>query len=1008
MSETKKSAVTEQFEVLKEFDVSDYHSKAIHLRHKKTGLEVLHLLNDDEENLFAFAFRTPNPKANGAAHILEHSVLCGSENFPLKDPFVNLSNQSLKTYLNAMTGSDRTVFPASTISKADYFNLMNVYGDAVFFPRLDKEVFMQEAHRLEVDDNGEVSIQGVVYNEMKGSYSDFDSVAFDANVLSLMKDSVCAKDSGGDPLVIPEITHEELVAFHKKWYRPDNCFVFLYGNIPTEEQLSFLQEKVLSRFEAKSGEFNVSDEARKKQLEEFFDLVTPDDISEPVFLKCKGPSGDDDNSSYACLNWDLGCSKNADDVAENVVLSAVLINHDGSPLKKALVESGLGDDLVPQTGVSGSSFHSIFTVGLRGVKEGDERKVESLVFETLEKLSAEGISQNDIDAAFHMLDYTNREIRRAQGPYSLVLMNRPIFGWMYGFGVENQIRLRKNIDLIKEKIRTQKGYLENLIKERFLQNKKRSLVVVEPSPDYAKERDEAEKRIIDKFLAGTTKEKIKSDCDALHAFQSKDEDTSCLPHLNPKDFIIDGHPIMNKIKSVIGDVSGVPLFTHEENTNGIIYCDLGFPCDVLATKDFPLLPLFTETVMDCGWEGKNWAEVADECARYLGHCTVSLLSMGGPDTPRARKMKETYSWCGRQWCVFRVSMLEEDCDVAMNILANYLTKVDFSDSKRLSDIFKEFKNDFESSIIPDGYTYVSSRVLRKHSKNSAMDEVWSGISQFYTLRRLAEKKSEENGAEFRRIFSELKNGGSFLHITAESSGIDLMKKILPDFITRCSLKAPEKVQVASDEEFFALTEIEGEGDANAELEVFTSSSQVGYAAECFVVSSYGTKEAVAEEIAAHWLSNNMLWERIRTIGGAYGAYCDIDNSTSCLSFATYRDPVPFSSCDVFEDCVLKAGEIDFSDDDVEKTVIGSYSNYIQPQSPRARGATGLVRLLFAITDEDREEKILKILNLKSEDMKEAFKRIHSIIEKSGRNRVVLCGKEVSDTNLTRKIISLPL
>ncbi|MBR0031435.1 MAG: insulinase family protein [Treponema sp.] len=1008
MSNEKKSSVMEKYEILNEFDVLDYHSKAVHLRHKKLGIEVLHMKNDDEENLFAFAFRTPNPKSNGAAHILEHSVLCGSEKFPLKDPFASLSNQSVKTYLNAMTGSDKTVYPGSSVVKADYFNLMDVYGDAVFFPKLDKEIFKQEAHRLEVDDNGEVSIQGVVYNEMKGNYSDFDSVASDANFESLMAGTVYEKDSGGDPLVIPQITHEELVEFHKKWYKPDNCFVFLYGNIPTEEQLSFLQEKLISRLEEKYSDFSVSEESIKNRIDEFLRFLTPEEVKTPVFLKCAGPSGEDENKNSVCINWDLGVSKNADEITENVVLSGILINHDGSPLKKILVESGLGEDLSPLSGLYSSMYRSVFTVGLRNVNDGDEKKIESLVLDSLKKLSEKGIAKDDIDSIFHLLDYSNREIKRVHGPYALVIMNRLITGWMYGFGTENQIRLRENIEKIKKKVRNQKGYIESLIKEKLLDNQKRSLVVVVPSADYAEKRDAEEKRIIDSLMSKTTVENVKADCDALHEFQSKEDDTSCLPHLNPEDFIVDGHPVMNRVKSVIEDISGIPLFINNENTNGIIYFDIGFPCDVLDTKDFPLLPLFTDTVTDCGWKGTGWADAAKECALHLGHCAVALLAFDGPDTPRSRKMKETYNWCGRSWCVFRFSMLEEECDVALDVLSNYITQVDFSDTKRLSDILKETKNDFESSVIPDGHIYVVSRAQSKLSRNSALDEVWSGISQFFTLKKLSERTPEENAADFRRIFDSLKNGGSFLHITAESSGVNKMKDALPDLIKKCSLKSLQSPKTISDEDIFAMTKIAGEGDENSGLEIFTSSSQVGYAAECVRGSAYGTREAVAEEVCSHWLSNNMLWERIRTIGGAYGAFCDVDNATGCFSFITYRDPVPFSSCDVFEECISDGSEIDFSDDEVEKTIMGNYSRYLQPSTPRSNGSTGLTRLLFGITDEDREEKILNLLTVKSADIKDGFRRLSSIIKESGQNRVVLCGKSVPDEKITGKIISLPL
>ena len=237
------------FCVLNVFELKDYHSTAIYLRHKKTGLEVLHLVNDETENLFSFTFRTPNPEGNGAAHIMEHSVLCGSERYPLKDPFTQLSNQSVKTYLNAATYADKTVYPASSTVEADYFNLMSVYADAVFFPLLKKEAFIQEVHRLEIDEKGEYSIQGVVYNEMKGNYSSFESVANDEQIRSLFPDTNYAYDSGGDPLEIPSLTYEAFKAFHKKYYRPDNCLLFLYGNISTEEQLDFLQENFLDRLE---------------------------------------------------------------------------------------------------------------------------------------------------------------------------------------------------------------------------------------------------------------------------------------------------------------------------------------------------------------------------------------------------------------------------------------------------------------------------------------------------------------------------------------------------------------------------------------------------------------------------------------------------------------------------------------------------------------------------------------------------------------------------------------
>lgn len=1003
------SSIMEKFEVLKEFEISDYHSKAIHLRHKKTGLEVFHMLNDDEENLFAFAFRTPNPKANGAAHILEHSVLCGSERFPLKDPFVNLSNQSLKTYLNAMTYPDKTVYPASSIVRADYFNLMNVYGDAVFFPRLNKEIFMQEAHRIELDENSKPSIQGVVYNEMKGSYSDFDSVASDAKTISLMPNSIYEKDSGGDPLVIPEITHEELVAFHEKWYRPDNCLVFLYGNIPTCDQLQFLQEKFIDRLEKKFPDIEVSENARNVRLQEFLKFVTPSKIEKPYTYRCKGPSGDGENGETVLVSWNLGHTADADRITENIVLTGILLNHDGLPLQKNLVESGLGEDIAPQTGLSNSIYNSLFTIGLRCVKEGNAEKVEKLVLDTLNKIVEDGLRKKDIDAILQTLEFTNREIKRSHGPYSLVLMTRPINGWLYGDGVENQIRQRKNLDVIKEKIRTEPKYLENLIKERLIENQSRSLIIVSPSSEYTEERKQKEKEILDSSMKKTSVEKIKADCEALHKFQSSVEDTSCLPHLNPKDFITDGHPFMNIVNGEISEIEGVPFFVNRENTNGILYFDLGLPIDVLSPKDFPLLPFFSDSVTDCGWKGKDWAEVSEDVALHMGAFSVSLLNIDGPDTESARKMQKKYAWCKRPWIVFRISMMEEEILESLKILFSFFESADFMDYDRLSDLLKESKNDFESSIIPDGHTFVAARVLSKLSKSAAIDEIWSGISQYFTLKALSEKKVEDISADFRRIFTALKSGGAFVHVCGEDSGISKLREVLPQFIKSAGLKYPERVPLPSDSEFFALTEIKGEGDENPLEEVFTSSSQVGYGSECIPASCYGTKEASIEEVCAHWLSNGLLWEKIRTIGGAYGAFCDTESFAASLTFTTYRDPTPFASCKVFESCIKEALDFDFDQEEVEKAVMGCYSHYIQPQTPRARGAVYLTRLLFGVSDEDRERKILWLLGVTSEDMKNTFRRLFFNIENPARRRVILCGKTVNETaDSTRKIIPMPL
>ena len=980
------------FTVLNIFDVKDFHSQAIHLRHK-TGLEVVHLLNDDEENLFSFSFRTPNETSNGAAHILEHSVLCGSEQFPLKDPFIRLSNQSVKTYLNAMTYPDRTVFPASSMVKADYFNLMRVYGDAVFFPLLAPEIFMQEAHRLELDENGTPSIQGVVYNEMKGAYSSFESVATDAAERSLLAGSVYEKDSGGDPLEIPTITHDELVAFHDRWYRPDNCFVFLNGNIPTEEQLDFLQEHFLSRLEKKYPNLATTEEKRAEIVRNHLAFVTPQKIDSPVTVHEEGPAGEEETGKNTVLvNWRLGSCPDGETAFVLQVLTGILLNHDGSPLQKALLESGLGEDTAPQTGLDGSQYECILTVGLRGVKKGNEEKVQQVVFDTLNALVKNGIPQNDIEATLMTLEYSLCEVKRAHGPYALRLMNRPLYAWLYGFDVEKSFRLRSKFESVAQKARTEKGYVENLIQKCLLDNPARSLVVVTPTKKYSRLREKAEKKLIAGLMKHTSIEEIRRQNDMLHAFQSRAEDDSCMPHIHPKDFLVDGEVVLDKIHTEISTMQGVdgkplPLFTNCEHTNGIVYVDVGFPVDVLEAEEYPIVPILAESVTEVGWGNLDWAGAAEQTALHTGGISVSLLVSDQSSTERGKKHAAAHpGLVGREWLVYRMGMLERESEKAFDLLADCISRTDFHDTKRLQDIVNEMRNDMDATVIPDGHDYVALRAKRTVNRTKAVDEIWNGLTLLFTLHALPEKSAETLAPHLNDLFSRIKAGGAFLHVTAEESSLPAVRSQLETFIQKTELRSLALPMPATLEDFVALTDL----GAGTKDEVLLASSQVGFAAQCTECSPFGTKEGAMEEICTHWLSNTLLWEKLRTIGGAYGAFCYTESMSRCLVFSTYRDPTPQKSADVFEACLEESANTLLDAQTVERAVTGAYSGNIQPRSPQSRGAMGLLRTLYGISDEDRKEKVRAILFATPEDMQETFRRFLQFTKKK-KSRAMITG-----------------
>ncbi len=1027
----KKGDLYKNFEVLDVFDVPDFHSKAFYLRNIKNGLEIFHMLNDDSENLFSFCFRTLNSTSNGAAHIIEHSVLCGSEKFPLKDPFVSLSNQSVKTYLNAMTYPDKTCFPGSSISKADYFNLMDVYSDAVFFPQLKKEIFLQEAHRLELDDSDEVNIQGVVYNEMKGNYSSFDSVAYDSIAQSLFRKSIYEKDSGGDPLVIPSLTYEDFIKFYKKWYRSDNCLLFLYGNIDTCEQIDFLQEKLLNRLDSKNVSLEISEAQRIKNQDEVFSYLECEELKKNDVFYYEGPSNDSEDDNVVLVSWSLGKAKNTAEKVENLILYGILANHDGTPLNKALLDSKLGEDIAPQTGIS-AQYNVALTFGLRGVKKGNEHKVEKLILETLEKIAENGVSEKDIDTTLMILEYTQREIKRGNGPYSISIMSSVSSGWCYGFGVKDQMPTsRKEIEHIKEKIKADKSYITDLIKRKLLKNERRALIVVSPTKTFSEKREKAEKKIVSDLLKNTSIDEIKKNCALLHDFQQSEEDSSCLPHLNPNDFIHDGKPEMDREKISVesfenSDGSLNPLFVSEQNTNGIVYLKFGFPVDGLKSEDYKLIPLLCECLTDCGWKNLDWASAAEEIALHAGVFDVYPSSFEGV---RAQTENlELGNWIGRDWIIFRLSVIEEELKPALSLLADCIRTVDFSDTKRITDILNEVKNDFESSVVPGGHLFSGNRALSSLSKKNAIEELWNGLSQLYTVQDVARSPVEDVCENFRRVFTQIKKSGMFIHVTAEKKGIENVKSLVPQFVKQIEVNRLLPPLKSREEDFTALTQLDSSNQKNVSSadkalnecnndEVCVLESQVGYASMTVPGSPYGTKENAVEELCVHWLSNNLLWEKIRTIGGAYGAFCTAESFCSSILFTTYRDPSPLESKKAFEECIHEAAAFDFSDNEVEKAIMGCYSHFVQPKTPKQKGQVALNRLLYGITEEDREKKILEILKTSKEDVSKTFKRIEDMTFSGKydfkRHSSVICGRKQFEKysekeKICGKIVMLPL
>ncbi len=976
------------FDLISVKDIPDCSSKGLYLRHRKSGLEVFHLLNDDKENLFAFAFRTPNDKSNGAAHIIEHSVLCGSEKYPLKDPFAILENQSVQTFMNALTFPDKTVYPASSILEADYFNLMSVYADAVFFPRLSEETFLQEGRRLELDSKGRPKIVGVVFNEMKGVYSSFSGAVGDAIDQALVPDTIYAKDSGGDPLEVAQITYKEFKDFHKKFYAPRNCLVFLYGNIPTEKQLDFLKKNVLDVLEERGQLKAELLKGQKRFLEQILRSETQKPFSRMRSVRAIGPVSPGEKDSTALLSWLLGDADNMDNYAESVFLANLLSAQDGSPISKALLKSGLGKDLADANGIDVSERLITFSVGLRGVKKANEEKLKNFILKEMRRVYEEGISQDDIDSTFNSIDFDNREIKRFQEPFSLVLMRRALRSWNYGGEPGNSLFVRDAFDRLKKKIQADPNFIKRLIKEYFIDNKSVAWTLVTPDKRYLKARAEKEKKIAEAMAKNLSKEEVARASAALREYQeTPDKDNGLLPHIRPKDL----KAIDEKIKAVRSSVKTrrgqVPLFKSLENTNGIAYVTAAFPLDVFEPELYPYLPFFAYILNELGWGGLRWDKSSLLIAKTCGGFSTSAFVSSSPDSAGAKKMlKDNKAFASRQWLFCKIKALDDKVAASVDMMRDCLKGARFDDKKRVRVLAEEVLSDMESSALPSGHIFASGRAECRADKASAIDEIWTGVSQIFTMRKIV---SDLDGTieKMKFIASKIFDAGAVLHVTVDKGSMPAALKAVKKFARDMDLRAPVKPRHVPCQVLYEMTNLE-KLDSN-KGERIAVHGMVGFAALSFKASKYATREAAAEKVLAHLLSNGALWEKIRAVGGAYGAFAHVDALSGRWTLCTYRDPNPQASLAAFDQCLEDAAKNGFDSETVEKAVAGTYSGAVQPRTPKGRGSAAFLRQLYLIDSKEALNNIRLLLSIKPEDLQKAARRLLKERKKKAKSVLII-------------------
>lgn len=972
MISTEKS-----FAKINEFPLPEYKARGALYRHIQTGCEIFHIECDDEENVFAFIFPTLPADSSGLPHIIEHSVLSGSKQFPVKDPFAQLMQGSMHTFLNAMTFPDKTVYPAASLVENDFFNLLRVYTDAVFSPLLQEEVFLQEGHHLHIS-GGSISHSGVVYNEMKGNYSSIESIASEWIVRSLFENSAYRFDSGGEPAEIAGLTYDDFLEFYRKHYHPANGKIYVYGNTEIDKVLTFLEAEVLGRFDAGPAVPPAVLEPRWRQPRRCT-------VSAPA--SGRRDAGKED---MVFLTWLTDPVTDPLHLLSIEVLSEILLGNPGAPLYQRIVESGIAEDVSPLSGSSTHLLEAVFTAGIRGTSRKKEKEFEQLLFSTLRELTEKGIPRQVIEGSLNRVEFRNRE-RRGGIPFGLRLLLRGLRGWLHGLSPEKTMEFESGFRELRKQDAADGRHFEKLIEKYLLENNHRATVLVQAENGFA-----VSEVPLDTEDPATVK-RAERETAVFNSFQEKadrPEDMAAIPVLERED--IPGKVEIIPTRRAESFTAGT-LYTHSLNTNGIVYLDLGLPLNNLTLDEQYFMPLFINALYKIGCGGLPY----DELSRTLFEETGGLSSMlEGSSTGEGTKL----------FCFFRLKTLEAKFGRGLELLEKILTGADTARTDKIRDVLLEMRNDISASVIPRGNQYAMLTAARSFQPSLAMEEIWKGPDQLLFLDYLSGMDSE-TFSEIEEIFNRLRRKvlhaeNISLQITAGDgyldkavSGTEKLLRALPP------APAGESGSKCIDS-FSGFPKLPPAADKPLRLAV---PAAVGFAGGAMRASWLGTGRNAAESLLGHALKTGYLWEQVRMKGGAYGVFAGANGSEGIWFFTSYRDPQCGKTLGTFREALeyAAAGKIDAST--LKKAVIGTVGKEVKKLTPDIKGFVGFRRNLYGITDEKRQKKRDYILSAGTEELKQSAEELLQHFEYS-MTALIADEKTLSDfgSSASFPIIHLPV
>lgn len=903
------------FVLVEERFLMEINSQARLFEHKKSGARLLSLTNTDENKVFGIAFRTPPSDSTGVAHILEHSVLCGSRKYPVKEPFVELLRGSLQTFLNAMTYPDKTCYPVASQNTRDLYNLIDVYLDAVFYPRISKDIFFQEGWHLELENqDAPLTRKGVVYNEMKGAYSSPEGVLAEFSQRHLFPDTAYGLDSGGEPAKIPDLTYERFKDFHSRYYHPSNSWIYMYGDDDEQQRLDYL-DSWLKEFSRREVDSRVTVQALKK---------LPEEVRRPYAVGQEAASA----KSMLTVNWLLPETTDAQTNFALAVLEHILIGTAGSPLRKALLDCGLGEDLTG-VGMERELRQMFFSVGLKGIEPGQEEAVKECIIATLEQLVSEGIDAGAIEAGINTVEFALRENNTGSYPRGLHVMLRSLTTWLYDASPFLMLEFEPVLAKIKQDVANGR-YFEGLIQKLLLENMHRTVLVLEPDTELGRKQEEEEREILARIRSGLSFQELNTvieETARLQAVQAEPDSVEALatiPFLRREDM-----PAKNKILPGEFVDSDQQIFTHELDTNGILYLDLGFDLRVLPQSLLSFAGLLGQAMLEMGTEDEDYVSFTQRIDRKTGgiYCLPVVAHRREQDDYAARLF-------------FRGKAVSEHLPELFELLGKALFESRLDDVSRFKQIVLEAKAGMEQGIIPAGHQLVALRLCAGFSRADWVREQFSGVDTLFFLRRLLddlEKEPEKVMADLRRTRELLlSRGGLLVNLTGDSALLGQALQLTRDFFAR----VPERKNAVQNWPWQKNVASQGLGIP----------ARVNYVGQgCNLFDSgyryHGSAMAVLKYLRTSW-----LWEQVRVLGGAYGVFCSLNRLSGVFTFGSYRDPNLagtlknfVASARFLQDKKLEAGEVD-------KAVIGAIGDMDGYLLPDAKGFASLRRFLAQVSE----------------------------------------------------------